>query len=98
MQRNTEYTAWKVSKYGVLFGPYFPLFSPDTGKYGPEKTRYFDTFHTVIDGPINAHLPSKRATLIYIWWLNCTMWKKARTNNVDRVLENFLTLSWRKSR
>ena len=39
MQGNTEYTAWKVSKYGVLFGSYFPLFSPDTGKYGPEKTR-----------------------------------------------------------
>ena len=42
------YTAWKVSKYGVLSGPYFPVFSPNTGKYGPEKTPYLDTFHAVI--------------------------------------------------
>ena len=33
-------TAWKVSKYGVVSGPYFPAF-------GPEKTPYLDTFHTV---------------------------------------------------
>ena len=35
-----EFTAWKVSKYGVFFGPYFPVF-------GPEKTPYLDTFHEV---------------------------------------------------
>ena len=35
--------AWKVSKYGVIFGPYFPVFSPNTRKYGPEITPYFDT-------------------------------------------------------
>ena len=38
---------WKVSKYGVFSGPYFPVFSPNTGKYRPEKTPYLDTFHTV---------------------------------------------------
>ena len=27
-------TAWKVSKYGVT---YFPVFSPNIGKYGPDK-------------------------------------------------------------
>ena len=37
----------KVSKYGVFSGPYFPVFSPNTGKYGPEKTPYLDTFHAV---------------------------------------------------
>ena len=26
---------------------YFPIFSPYTGKYGPEKTSYSDTFHAV---------------------------------------------------
>ena len=31
----------------VFFGPYFPVFSPNTGKYGPEKTPYLDTFHAV---------------------------------------------------
>ena len=35
-------TAWKVSKYGV-----FSVFSPNAGKYRPEKTPYFDTFHAV---------------------------------------------------
>ena len=31
----TSSTAWKVSKYGVISGPHFPVFSPNTGKYGP---------------------------------------------------------------
>ena len=35
---------WKVSKCGVCSGPYFPVFSRNTGKYGPEKTAYLDTF------------------------------------------------------
>ena len=44
------YTAWKVSKNGVFSGPSFPafVFSPNTGKYGPEKTPYLDTFHAVV--------------------------------------------------
>ena len=37
------YTAWKVSKYGVISGPYSPVFSPNTGKYGPEITPYLVT-------------------------------------------------------
>ena len=46
-------TAWRVPRYGVFSDPYFPifehipyleLFSPNTGKDGPEKTSYFDTF------------------------------------------------------
>ena len=40
-------SAWKVSKYGVFPGPYFPVFSPNTGKYRPEKTPYLDNFHAV---------------------------------------------------
>ena len=27
-----------VSKYGVFSGSYISIFSPNTGKYGPEKT------------------------------------------------------------
>ena len=34
-------TGWKVSKYGVFSGPYFPVF-------GPEKTPYLSTFHAVL--------------------------------------------------
>ena len=50
-------TAWKVSKNGFFPGPHFPVlelnmeiyykFSPNTGKYGPEKTTYLDTSHAV---------------------------------------------------
>ena len=50
-------TAWKVFKYGVFSGPYFPVFrlnteiyevfSPNTGKYGAEKTPYLDILHAV---------------------------------------------------
>ena len=28
-------------------GQYFPVFSPNTGKYEPENTPYLDTFHAV---------------------------------------------------
>ena len=36
--------AWKASKGGVISGPYYPpVFSPITGKYGPEITPYFWT-------------------------------------------------------
>ena len=41
-------SSWKLSKYGVFSGPYFPAFGLNTGKYGPEKTRYLDTFHAVL--------------------------------------------------
>ena len=54
---STEITAWKVSKYGVFFWsvfsrirtdmPYLSVFSPNAGKYEPEKTPYLDTFHAV---------------------------------------------------
>ena len=26
-------------------GLYFPVFNPNTGKYGPDETPYLDTFH-----------------------------------------------------
>ena len=41
-------TAWKSSKSGVFFGPYFPAFWLNIGKYGLEKTPYLDTFHLVV--------------------------------------------------
>ena len=37
-----------MSKSGVFSGPYFPVFSPITGKYGLEKIPYLDTFHAVV--------------------------------------------------
>ena len=48
-----------MCKYGVISGPYFPgfglttsylsVFSPNTGKYGPEITLYLDTSHSARD-------------------------------------------------
>ena len=32
----------------VFSGPYFTVFGMNAGKYGPEKTPYFDTFHPVV--------------------------------------------------
>ena len=43
-----DYTAWKVSKYGVISGSYFPTANLKTGKYGPEIAPYLDTFHAVL--------------------------------------------------
>ena len=40
-------TASKVSKYGAISGPYFPVFGLNTGKYSPEITPYLDTFYAV---------------------------------------------------
>ena len=34
-------------------GPHFSVFSPNTGKHGPEKTLYLDTFHRVINSNFN---------------------------------------------
>ena len=50
-----------MPKHGNLSGPYFPVFGLNTEKYGPEKTPYLDTFHTV---------GSKYASAHYIIWLN----------------------------
>ena len=38
-----------MSEYGVISGTYFPVFSPNTGKYGPEITPYLDTFHAMLE-------------------------------------------------
>ena len=36
-----------MSYYEVFPGTYFPVFSPNTGKYGPEKTPHLGTFHAM---------------------------------------------------
>ena len=59
LTKTISYTALKVSKYRVFSGPHFPVFSPNTGTYGSEKTPYLDTFHAVLIhqiGPIIAKL------------------------------------------
>ena len=36
-----------MSKYGVISGPYFPVFGVNTGKSVPGITPYLGTFHAV---------------------------------------------------
>ena len=40
-------TVLKASECGVISGPYFPALGLNTGKYGPEKAPYLDTFHSL---------------------------------------------------
>ena len=67
-----------MSKYEVFSGLYFPvfglnteiygdLFSPNTGKYGPEKHPYLDTFHAVIFFTRTPHNSSCSVNLCYYW-------------------------------
>ena len=42
-----------MSKYGVISVLYFPVFSPNTGKYGPEITPDLDTFQAVLSEAFN---------------------------------------------
>ena len=61
---NKGSTAWKVSKCGVISCPYFPVFSQNTGKYGPEITPYLNTFQAVL---LNLIYWSPIWTIIIIW-------------------------------
>ena len=45
-------TAWKLFKYGVFSGPYFPVFGLNTGKYGPEETPYLNIIRTLVTGDL----------------------------------------------
>ena len=38
-----------MSKYGVFSGSHFSVFGRNTGKYGPEKTPYLDSFHALLE-------------------------------------------------
>ena len=40
-------TAQKISKSGVFYGPYFPVFELNMRIYGPEKVPFLDTFYAV---------------------------------------------------
>ena len=42
--QTVDQTLREVSKNKVFSGPYFPIFSPNTGKYGPEKTPIWTVF------------------------------------------------------
>ena len=48
----------KVFQIRSFSAPYFPVCSPNTGKYGPENTSYLDTFHTAFNLFFVANLSS----------------------------------------
>ena len=37
----------QIRSFSGPYSPYLSIFSPNVGKYGPEKTQYLDTFHAV---------------------------------------------------
>ena len=43
---------WSVFSRIFPHTPYLSVFSPNAGKYGPEKTPYLDTFHAVYHNKI----------------------------------------------
>ena len=51
-----------MSKYGVIPGLYFPEFSPNTGKFGPEETSYLETFHATLNFRIFSEVISTYTT------------------------------------
>ena len=65
------YTAWKVSKHGVISGLYLPVFSPNTGKHGPEITSYLDTVHAVLKAFFfqrgSYYVPSQTSKKEFLW-------------------------------
>ena len=46
----SEYRKIRTRK-NYVFG-HFQVFSPNTGKYGPKKTPYLDTFHAVWENKV----------------------------------------------
>ena len=51
----------KIVQMGSFFWSVFPVFSLNTGKYGPEKIPYLDTFHAM--SSLHFHAPYCNA-----WW------------------------------
>ena len=76
-----------MSQCGVFSGPYFPVFSPNTEKHGPEKTPYLDIFvqYTVIVSP-------KRDNV-----RRCFSYNKKLTNTSEEYKSRHLMCSVEKS-
>ena len=66
----THNTAWKVSKYGVISGPYFPVFGLNTEIYGVKPpTIYFKANNPIYKSRLSKHSSNgkmfKESTQIY---------------------------------
>ena len=79
-------TAWKVSKYGVFSGPYFQIFSPNTGKHLPEKLRIlilFTQWNRFLNAINSCHVFCTTASLIAVG--GCDFFRKIRAAKRMRV-------------
>ena len=79
-------TVSKVSKYGVISSLYFLVFSPNTGKFGPEITPYLDTFYAVWTWEFRFW----RITVWFIgderfWWSNENTCKKTKKKTLTVI-------------
>ena len=106
-----------MSKYGVFSGPYFSVFgqnteiyspfSPNTGKYKPEKTPYLDTFDVVSCCPnistlslsFDANLAKLGPSLekffskcVQIWLYLQIRWDLLQTSLIKNLIEKFIFL------
>ena len=62
------HTVWKVSKYGVICGPYFPAFGLNTEKYGPDLTPYLLAFHALFTIIIARYYLCHQSVIIYFFY------------------------------
>ena len=70
---------------------FWSVFSPNTGKYGPEITRYFDTFHAEYSWDIYQEKPDTKFSKVS--W--CTVWVGNRRNfHIFFVKNCYLNLSF----
>ena len=60
----------KVSKYGVISRPYFPVFWLNTVKYGPEITPYLDTINAVCEKRNCGKVVSQWSNEVWEWIQN----------------------------
>ena len=93
-------TGWKVSKYGVISGPYFPAFGLNTEIYGvnlriqseyrkdgPEITPYLDTFQAV---PLLGDFNSDFSFLIQVVTFLNTFYKNESQKSFVTVIGRFV--------
>ena len=81
-------TAWKMSKYGVIFGPYFPVFVP-------EKTPHLDTFHAVGFGlkfTLAISNMQYLAAVFWYWLCNIIVFTSAKQNPFPLFLKSHKVL------
>ena len=89
-----KHTAWKISKYGVFLARIFPhsdwirrgtqylsIFSPNLGKYGPEKTPYSETFHAVTE-----NLKKQITLYLLLLWDSFLHWEKSSSLTFHLVM------------